>query len=55
LAQELILLRLLEARMVTHEDLRTRLSLNDVMKITGFLDMKADYQAQANTNKEQEE
>jgi hypothetical protein len=54
LAQELILLRLLEARMVTHEDLRTRLSLNDVMKITGFLDMKADYQAQAQYQQQEE-
>jgi len=37
-------MRVIDAGMATHEDIRTRLSLNDLIKITHYLDMKTDYQ-----------
>jgi hypothetical protein len=36
----------IDSGMATHEDVGTRLSLNDVMKIDDYLNMKADYQQQ---------
>lgn len=47
LSQELIIMRAIDSGMATHEDIRTRLSLNDLMKIIDYLEMKADYQQQA--------
>jgi len=37
-------MRAIDAGMATHDDIRTRLSLNDLIKIIDYLDMKADYQ-----------
>jgi len=39
-------MRSIDAGMATHEDIHLRLSLNDVMKINDYLNMKADYQQQ---------
>lgn len=46
LLQELLIMRAIDSGMATHEDIQTRLSLNDLMKIIDYLDMKADYQQQ---------
>jgi hypothetical protein len=40
-------MRAIDAGMATHEDIRTILSLNDLIKIIDYLDMKADYQQHA--------
>jgi hypothetical protein len=44
----------IDSGMATHEDIGLRLSLNDLMKIIDYLNMKADYRQADYQQQEQE-